>query len=148
MKKIVTLMSALVVLALAVGCSTTASEVAAVEQEQDKLPPEPMAEFEAREAKEKIIADKRAAIKREQELAALFDAHPQWTQEVRDAVRNRHIVVGMPVDAFELVWGKPRRRIVEGGVGGDSEMLVFEKTGGDDYFYFRRGKLMSWTLTR
>src|SRR5690606_8298424 len=88
----------------------------------------------------KLLPSGTTAAQKEARLMSI----PALTDEQRQLLREGRVAVGMPPAAVEHVWGRPRDRIVSGGVGGSSEWLHYNTAA----FYFVDGRLVRWTMDR
>ncbi len=71
------------------------------------------------------------AREREVKLANYFLAHPQLTEEMREAIRQKWFTLGMTREDVEFSMGKPRRTVRSGGVGGEWETWYYHSVSID-----------------
>jgi hypothetical protein len=76
-------------------------------------------------------------------------AHPEWSPEVQQFVREGRLGVGMPDEAVKASWGTPAEKIAsnDGGVKKEEWIYRYPADPKVTHLNFADGKLTSWQQT-
>ncbi len=76
----------------------------------------------------------------------ILAAHPEWSPEVQQFVKDGRLGQGMPEEAVKAAWGTAAEKISsnEGGVSKDEWVYKYPSDPKVYHLYFENGVLKSW----
>jgi hypothetical protein len=94
---------------------------------------------------EQRAADLAAKNKADEEKKAEFvRSHQELSEQIRESVLAGQVCIGMPAEALELSWGRPRHKQKTTGRFGTSETWSYGDQFGGPSVFLDNGKVSGW----